>query len=128
MSAYIYLVFALILQTQEPIMTESNFNDTTSPGPEIPTSLRVAATLLRGLFLCVLGIMTLRVTVPEKETLFTAYTALGDLVRMALGLAVCVWLVIQLFKGPKTAYGYRVWLYLGLAAVPFAVICLVAIW
>ena len=72
--------------------------------------------------------MTLRVTVPEKETLFTAYTALGDLVRMALGLAVCVWLVIQLFKGPKTAYGYRVWLYLGLAAVPFAVICLVAIW
>jgi hypothetical protein len=47
---------------------------------------------------------------------------------MALGLAVCAWLVIQLWNGPKTANGYRVSLYLGLVAVPFALICLVAIW
>lgn len=109
-------------------MTESNFNDTTLPGPEIPTNLRVAATLLRGIFLCVLAVMALRVTMPERETLFSAYVKWGDLVRMALGLAVCVWLVIQLFKMPKTANGYRVWLYFGLVAVPVALICLVAIW
>jgi hypothetical protein len=109
-------------------MTEPNSNDTKLPGSEIPAGLRIAGTLLRGAFLCVLGIMTVRVTMPEKETLFTAYAKWGDLVRMALGLAVCVWLVTQLFKGPKTANGYRVWLFFGLAAVPFAVICLVAIW
>lgn len=109
-------------------MTENDSNDSRLLGPKIPTSLRVAATLLRGTFLCVLGLMTLRVTIPEKETLFTTYAAWGDLVRMALGLAVCVWLVIQLFKGPKTANGYRVWLYLGLVAVPFVILCLVAIW
>jgi hypothetical protein len=109
-------------------MTESYFRDKTLLEPKIPTTLRVAGTLLRGIFLCVLGIMTLRVTMPEKETLFSAYVAWGDLVRMALGLAVCAWLVIQLFKMPKTANGYRVWLYFGLFAVPFALICLVAIW
>ncbi len=86
-------------------MTEGDFNGSALPGPKIPTSLRVAAT-----------------------TLFTTYAAWGDLVRMALGLAVCAWLVIQLWNGPKTANGYRVWLYLGLVAVPFASICLVAIW
>ena len=116
------------MQTQEPATTESNLNDSTLPGPKIPTGLRVAATLLRGIFLCVLAMVTLRVTMPEKETLFTAYSRWGDLVRMALGLAVCAWLVIQLWNGPKTANGYRVWFYLGLVAVPFAVICLVAIW
>jgi hypothetical protein len=109
-------------------MTESDFNDSTLPGPKIPTSLRVAATLLRGIFLCVLGLITLRVAMPERATLFTTYAAWGDLVRMTLGLAVCAWLVIQLWNGPKTANGYRVWLYLGLVAVPFALICLVAIW
>ena len=102
--------------------------NTTLPGPKIPTSLRVAGTLLRGIFLCVLAVMAVRVTMPERETLFSAYAKWGDLARMALGLAVCAWLVIKLFKMPKTANSYRVWLYFGLAAVPFALICLVAIW
>jgi hypothetical protein len=43
-------------------------------------------------------------------------------------IAVCVWLVIQLFRAPKDAEGYRTWLYLGLAAVPFALICVLAVW
>ena len=59
-------------------MIESNSNDSTLPGPKISTSLRVAATLLRGIFLCVLAVMTLRVTMPEKETLFSAYAAWFD--------------------------------------------------
>lgn len=78
--------------------------------------------------MCVLGIMTVRVTMPEKETVFSAYTAWGDLVRMALGFAVCVWLAIQFFKMPKTANGYRVWLYFGLVAVPVTLIGLIAVW
>lgn len=109
-------------------MTENNSNGTTLPGRKSPTSLRVASTLLRGIFLGVLGTVTLRVTMPEKVTLFSPYAEWGDLVRMVIGLAVCVALAIQLFKGPKTSNGYRVWLYFGLVAVPFAIICLVAIW
>ena len=47
---------------------------------------------------------------------------------MVLGLAVCVWLGVHLFKAPRDASHYRTWLYLGLVAVPFAVICLIAVW
>jgi hypothetical protein len=45
-----------------------------------------------------------------------------------LGIGVCIWLAVQLFHGPNDAHGYRTWLYLGLAAVPFTLICLVAVW
>jgi hypothetical protein len=36
--------------------------------------------------------------------------------------------VAQLFILPKDAQAYRTWLYLGLAAVPFALILVVAAW
>jgi hypothetical protein len=109
-------------------MADPNFDDTKLPSPEIPTLLRLAATSLRIVFIFLLGAVTLRVSMPERETLFSAYVKWGDLVRMALGLAVCVWLATQLFKGPVTLKGYRVWLFLGLVAVPFVLICLIAIW
>ena len=47
---------------------------------------------------------------------------------MILGFALCVWFAILLFQGPRDAHGYRTWLYLGLVAVPFALICLFAVW
>jgi hypothetical protein len=109
-------------------MTESNFDNTKLPSPDIPPLLRIAATSLRIVFIFLLGVVTLRVTMPERETLFSAYVKWGDLVRMALGLAVCVWLAMRLFKGPETLKGYWVWFYLGLVAVPFALICLIASW
>ena len=65
---------------------------------------------------------------PQSETYWSAYETPGDLVRLVLGIAVCIWLVVQLFRGPRDANGYRTWLYLGLAAVPFALICLIAVW
>ena len=52
----------------------------------------------------------------------------SDLVRLLLGVGVCIWLVVQLFYGPRDAHGYRTWLYLGLVAVPFTIILLVAVW
>ena len=88
----------------------------------------MASTVLRALFIACLVVITLRVSMPQNETIWTAYDTPGDLVRMALGLAVCVWLVVQLFTPPKDAHHYRTWLYLGLVAVPFAAICLVAVW
>ncbi len=102
--------------------------DTALPGSKIPTGLRLAATLLRTVFICALVLVTLRVSMRQNETIWTAYDTPGDLVRLVLGFAVCIWLVIQRFNGPKDADGYRTWLYLGLVAAPFALICLIAVW
>ncbi len=99
-----------------------------APGSGVTPGLRIASTVLRALFIVCLLAITLRVSMPQNETIWTVYDTLGDVVRMVLGLAVCVWLVVQLFTPPKDAHHYRIWLYLGLLAVPFAVICLFAVW
>ncbi len=52
----------------------------------------------------------------------------GDLIRFALGLAVCLWIVIHLFMLPRAAEGYRTWVYLGLVVAPLAWAVAVAIW
>ncbi len=103
-------------------------HDAKLPTSEIPLGLRVAGTVLRTVFIIALLLVTARVSMPQSETIWTAYETPGDLVRLALGLAVCGWVVSQLFTVPKDAQAYRTWLYLGLAAVPFALICLVFIW
>jgi len=95
---------------------------------EVPARLRIPATVLRVLFIVTLLVVTLRVSMPQSETIRTVYETPGDLIRLALGLVVCCWLAFQLFKGPDDAQGYRTWLYLGLAAVPFIWICLFATW
>ncbi len=98
------------------------------PPSEIPASLRIAGMVVRAVFIVCLLAITARVSMPQSETIWTAYDTPGDLVRLALGFAVCLWVVVQFFKAPKDAQAYRTWLYFGLAAVPFALICLVAIW
>jgi hypothetical protein len=45
-----------------------------------------------------------------------------------LGLATCLWILLQSFQLPQDAEAHRTWICLGLVAVPFALICLVAIW
>ena len=102
--------------------------DSKSPASNVSPVLRIASTVLRALFIACLLAITLRVSMPQNETIWTVYETPGDLVRMVLGLAVCVWLVFQLFTAPRDAQGYWTWLYLGLVAVPFAVICLIAVW
>jgi hypothetical protein len=72
--------------------------------------------------------VTVRVSTPQSESIWSAYETPGDLIRLALGFAVCVWILMHLFMPPKDAEGYRTWLYLGLAAVPFALIIAMAIW
>ena len=103
------------------------------PNAKLPASdgsnaLRLAAIVLRATFILILLVLTLRVSMPQNETIWTAYDTPADLVRLLLGLGVCLWLGLQLFQGPKDASGYRTWLYLGLVAVPFALICLFAVW
>jgi hypothetical protein len=95
---------------------------------DISPRLRLAGASLRVVFLACMLAITVRVSLPQNETIWTAYDTPGDLVRIVLGVAVCLWIFAQLFTAPKDAAAYRTWLYFGLAAVPFAVICLVTIW
>jgi hypothetical protein len=45
-----------------------------------------------------------------------------------LGLAVVVFLVVQIFKLPKDAEAYRNWIYLGLTIIPLGILCAYVIW
>jgi hypothetical protein len=93
-----------------------------------PHALRIAAIVLRTLFIALLLVLTLRVSLPQNETIWTAYDTPPDLVRLSLGILVCAWLLYQLFLVPKDAGSSRTWFYLGLVAVPFTLIVLFAIW
>jgi Na+/alanine symporter len=98
------------------------------PASDVSNTLRVPALLLRTIFICTLLVLTLRVSMPQSETIWSAYETPADLVRMVLGLVLCLWFVFLIFHGPRDVQGYRTWLYLGLVAVPFALICLFAVW
>lgn len=102
--------------------------DAQSTPPQISRFARIAAIVLRSLSIAVLLALTWRVSSPQSETIWTAYETPGDLVRLILGLAVCLWLVVHLFILPRDASSYRTWLYLGLIVVPLGLLLTVAIW
>lgn len=108
--------------------TVSENPEAKSPGPGVSPGLRITATLLRTLFICALLALSIRVSLPQSETIWTAYETPADLIRFLLGVALCLWLGSLFFNGPRDAQGYRTWLYIGAAGVPFAVICLIAVW
>lgn len=94
----------------------------------IPTRLLIAGFLLRTIFIVSLLIMIAHVSMPQSSSIWTAYDSPSDLIRLVLGFVVCLWVAFQLFALPKDAHAFRTWLYLGLAAVPFTLICIVGIW
>jgi hypothetical protein len=96
--------------------------------PDVSHAMRIVAIALRTLFIVLLLVLTLRVSLPQSETIWTAYDTPPDLVRLILGLGVCAWLVYQLFLVPHDADSSRTWFYLGLVAVPFTLITLFAVW
>ena len=95
---------------------------------EIPSWLRIAGATLRAAFIACLLLIVIRVSMPQNETIWTVYDTPGDLVRMLLGFAVCVWIAIQLFRAPKDAHSLRTFVYFGIAAVPFAALCVYEFW
>ena len=90
--------------------------DVGTPAATIPMGLRILAMTLRALFIGALVVVTVRVSSPQSETLSSVYETPGDLVRLALGFAVCLWIVIHLFMLPRTVDGYRSWVYLVLVS------------
>lgn len=100
----------------------------TEGNAKIPPRLLIASLVLRTIFIVSLVIVTVHVAMPQSASIWTAYDSLGDMVRLGLGLAVCAWIAVQVFSMPKDAHAHRTWLYLGAAAVPFAVTCIIGIW
>ena len=111
-----------------PLDWERRLPEGGSPSAEIPRGLRIVGTLLRTVFIIALLAVTVCVALPQNETIWTAYETPGDLIRMALGFIVCIWIGFQLFVVPKDVQAYRAWVYLGLTAVPFALVCVLALW
>jgi TRAP-type C4-dicarboxylate transport system permease small subunit len=98
-------------------------------GPrDIPGLLRLTAVVLRAVFLCVLVVIIVHISHPQSETIWTAHETPADAVRLALGIAASIFLILHIFIMPKDAEGYRIWLYLGLGAIPFALLFLIAVW
>jgi hypothetical protein len=94
----------------------------------IPMGLRILAIALRALCIGALVAVTVRVSSPQSENLASVYESPGDLIRLALGFAVCLWVVSHLFVLPRTTEGYRTWIYLGLVVAPLAWAVAIVIW
>jgi hypothetical protein len=93
-----------------------------------PRRIHVVGKILRTLFIATLIVVTARVASPQNEHLSSIYETPSDLVRLVLGLSVCLWLTIHLFVAPKDDDAFRTWFYLGLAVLPLAVITTIVIW
>jgi TRAP-type C4-dicarboxylate transport system permease small subunit len=98
------------------------------PGPRTPASIWFGGVAVRTIFLIVLIVLTARVASPQIENIWSVFETPGDLIRVALGFAVCVWFIVHLFILPKDAGAYRTWLYLGVAILPLSVLCAFVVW
>jgi hypothetical protein len=98
----------------------------TTPKPTY--GLFIGGVAFRTLFIIALAILTARVAMPQIEKLWSVFETPDDLIRVALGFALCVWCLINLFILPKDAEAYRTWFYLGLAVLPLALLCTFVVW
>jgi len=76
----------------------------TEPQPErevAPVWLRILVMLLCLVFYGALIAITIRLSNPQSETIWSVHETLGDLIRLALGFAVCLWLVMHFFMLPR---------------------------
>ena len=103
------------------------------PGSEmevaaIPLWLRILVMVLRTLFFGALVAVTVRLSSPQSETIWTVYDTPSDLISVAVGFAVCIWIVVQFFMFPKRADVYRAWVRIGLVVTPLALAMAIAVW
>src|ERR1700692_4853844 len=94
----------------------------------VSPGMKLAGGVVRVAFMCALLVVIVLVARPQRETIWTAYETLGDMVRMALGFAAVVWILVHLFIPPRDPSAYRTWIYLGLVLVPLAVIYAIVMW
>jgi hypothetical protein len=99
-----------------------------TPAPGIPIGLRILAIFLRLVFVGALVAIAIRVSLPQSETFWSVHETPGDLVRLGLGMAVCLWVAVHLFTLPKTVGAYERWINLGVVIAPLALALAVVIW
>jgi hypothetical protein len=102
--------------------------ETKAPDARISRTVWLAGLAVRTIFIAILIVITARVASPQLEHIWSLWETPSDLVRVALGVSVCGWLLVHIFILPKDPSGYRTWLYLGLAILPLSVLCAVVIW
>ena len=90
--------------------------------------LFIGGIAFRTLFIIALAVLTARVAMPQIEKIWSVFETPDDLIRVALGFALCVWCLINLFVLPKDDEAYRTWFYLGLAVLPLALLCTFVVW
>jgi hypothetical protein len=105
-----------------------NFTSSQDSDSETASRLRFASLVLRTIFIVSLLVVIAHVSMPQSETLWTIFDTPADVVRLLLGMAACVWIAFQLFTMPNDPHAHRTWLRLGVIAVPFVLICIIAIW
>lgn len=111
-----------------PAGTEQWPRSAPTQAPKVSPGHRMLSITLRAIFIASVLIAVIHLSLPQSATIWRAYEAPGDFVRLALGLAVAAWVAFQLFTLPKDPHAHRTWLYLGLAAVPFVLICIIGLW
>jgi hypothetical protein len=97
-------------------------------GPKLPYHIRMGGMAVRAVFIILLVVVTARVASPQIEKLRSVFETPGDLIRVALGFALCTWFAIHLFIPPRDPSAYRTWLYLGAAVLPLSLLCAFVIW
>jgi F0F1-type ATP synthase membrane subunit a len=102
--------------------------ETKAPGAKISRTVWLGGLAVRTIFIAILVVITARVASPQVEHIWSLWETPSDLIRVALGVAVCIWLLVHLFIVPKDPGGYRTWLYLGIIILPLSILCTVAIW
>ena len=95
-----------------------------------PPSSRVilGGLAFRTLFIMAFAVLTARVASPQIEKLRSVFETPDDLIRVALGFALCTRCVVNVFILPKDVEVYRIWLYLGLVILPLVLLCVFVVW
>jgi hypothetical protein len=125
----------MLSETTKPGVAETNGVPPLSGAPDphpsrrpVSPGLKLAGSIVRLVFMCALLVVIVLVARPQSETIWTAYETPADLVRMALGLAAGIWIVVHLFIPPRDPSAYRTWIYLGLILLPLALIYAIVMW
>ena len=84
--------------------------------------------ILRVALVVSLVILVGHLSMPETKTVWRVYESPSDFFRIICGVVLCAWIAAQLLRAPKDAKSLQTWLYLGLLAVPFALLCIVGTW
>ena len=95
---------------------------------KLPVGVWIGGVTVRALFLVILTVLTARVASPQLEHISSLYETPSDLIRVGLGLAVCTWLIVNVFILPKDPEAYRTWLYIGVAVLPLSLLCAIVVW